>query len=75
MRAVWWLMSSFAASIALGVGCFVAAGFASGTNLLFEVGLAMLAAFIGALSSGVLLLIIGPKVIKDRFCRSSTEIH
>jgi hypothetical protein len=71
MRVVWRLVSFFAGSIAVGAGCFVAAGFATGTNLLFEglLGLAMLAALIGALSSGTLLLVIGPKVIKDGFYR------
>ena len=65
MRVVWWLVAIFCGSIWLGFGCFIAAGYDPGADALFEgmLGLAMLVALTGAISSGILLLVIGPKVV------------
>jgi hypothetical protein len=66
MRAVWWLAIAFVFSIAVLFGGCAAAGFVTGANHLFEglLGIAVLLGIIGAASSGMLILIIGPKAIK-----------
>jgi hypothetical protein len=72
MRVVWWLTSILAVSIALGVFFFVASAFVTGGNRGLEgpLGLVMLVSMIGTLSSGILLLMIGPTAIVDHFRRT-----
>jgi len=72
MRVVRWLASILAVSIALGAFFFVASGFVTGGNRGLEglLGLVMLVSTIGTLSSGILLLMIGPTAIVAHFRRT-----
>ncbi len=69
MRAVRWLASALAVSIALGVVFFVGSAYVTGANRELEaaLGLVLLVSMIGTLSSGILLLMIGPVAIIQHF--------
>jgi hypothetical protein len=72
MRAIRWLTSILAISLALGVVFLVGGFFVTGANRELEglLGLALFLFTIGTLSSGILLLLIGPFVVVGHFRQS-----